>query len=384
LEHAVYSQGKVLLVTNDLGPRAGGIETFILGLIEGLPKDSLIVYTSTQPGDKEFDQQLLAKFGVVVIRDRAKVLLPTPRINRKAASILKEHQITRVWFGAAAPLALMASKLRAAGAKHIVALTHGHELWWAKVFVLRSLIKKIVKDVDYLGYLGNYTQSVLINTGDKNKFVQIAPGIDTNYFSPRAKNQELVLKHRLDGRRVIVCVGRLVHRKGQDQLIKAMPEVLRQFPDAVLLFVGDGPIKSMLENSARQLGVSNHIIFAGKISHTDLTDYICLGEIFAMPVRSRFFGLEVEGLGIVYLEASACGLPVIAGNSGGAPDAVLPDITGLVIDGTSTSQTADAICRLLEDPIGAKQMGQAGRGWVIENWKNSHWSNKFNELLFRD
>ena len=355
-----------------------------MGLIEGLPKNSLIVYTSTQPGYKEFDQQLMDKFGVVVIRDRAKVLLPTPRINRRAASILREYKITRVWFGAAAPLALMASKLRSAGAKHIVALTHGHELWWAKIFVLKSLMKKIVKDVDYLGYLGNYTRSVLVNTGDQNKFVQIAPGIDTTYFSPRAKNKELILKHRLDQRRVIVCVGRLVHRKGQDQLIEAMPEVLRKFPDAVLLFVGDGPIKSMLKNSARQLGVSNQIAFAGKVSHSDLADYICLGEIFAMPVRSRFFGLEVEGLGIVYLEASACGLPVIAGKSGGAPDAVIPEVTGLVIDGTSTSQIADAICKLLKDPIGAKHMGQAGRGWVIENWKNSHWSNKFNELLFRN
>jgi len=353
-------------------------------LIEGLPKNSLIVYTSTQPGFKEFDQQLLDKYGVKVIRDRAKVLLPTPRINKRAAKILKENDISRVWFGAAAPLALMSNRLRTAGAKHIVVLTHGHELWWAKIFMLKSLMKKIVNDVDSLGYLGNYTKSVLTKLGDHNKFVQIAPGIDTSYFTPRAINKELVAKHRLEGRRVIVSVGRLVHRKGQDKLIEAMPEVLMKFPDAVLLFVGDGPIKGMLKNSARQLGVSNHIAFAGKVSHSSLPDYICLGEVFAMPVRSRFFGLEVEGLGIVYLEASACGLPVIAGNSGGAPDAVIPNVTGLVVDGTDKSEIADAICRLLKDPIVAKQMGQAGRGWVIENWKNSQWSNKFNELLFRN
>ena len=353
-------------------------------MIEGLPKNSLTVYTSTQPGFKEFDQQLLDKYGVIVIRDRAKVLLPTPRINKRAARILKENNISRVWFGAAAPLALMANSLRAAGAKHIVALTHGHELRWAKIFLFKNLMRKIVNDVDYLGYLGNYTKSVLTKIGDQSKFVQIAPGIDTSYFTPRAINKELVLKHRLEGRRVVVCVGRLVHRKGQDQLIEAMPEVLMKFPDAVLLFVGDGPIKGMLKNSARQLGVSNHIAFAGKVSHSSLPDYICLGEVFAMPVRSRFFGLEVEGLGIVYLEASACGLPVIAGNSGGAPDAVVPNVTGLVVNGTNKSEIADAICRLLKDPVAAKQMGQAGRGWVIENWKNSNWSNKFNELLFRN
>ena len=140
----------------------------------------------------------------------------------------------------------------------------------------------------------------------------------------------------------------------------------------------------MLKNSARQLGVTNSIAFTGKVSHGDLPDYISLGEIFAMPVRSRFFGLEVEGLGIVYLEASACGLPVIAGNSGGAPDAVLKDVTGLVVDGTSSGEIADAICKLLDDPIQAKQMGQAGRGWVIDNWQLSIWSDKFNKLLLNN
>lgn len=373
------------MVTNDLGPRAGGIETFILGLIAGLPKDSLIVYTSSQPGAAEFDKQLFEKHGVEVIRDRAKILLPTPRITRKAAKILKHYQITRVWFGAAAPLALMSGKLRAAGAKHIIALTHGHELWWSRIFILRSLMQKIVKQVNYLGYLGAYTKSVLMKLeNSESKFIQIAPGIDTEYFSPQPKNQQLIVKHRLDQRRVIVSVGRLVHRKGQDQLIQALPKVLIKHPDAVLLFVGDGPIKSMLQNLARQLGVTNNIAFTGKVSHIDLPAYISLGEIFAMPVRSRFFGLEVEGLGIVYLEASACGLPVIAGNSGGAPDAVLKDVTGLIVDGTSSDEIADAICKLLDDPIRAKQMGQAGRGWVIDNWQISIWSDKFNKLLFKN
>jgi len=344
----------------------------------------LIIYTSTQPGYQEFDQQLLIKYGAIVIRDRAKILLPTFRVSKKAAKILNQYGISRVWFGAAAPLALMANRLRSAGAKHIVALTHGHELWWAKVFVLNTLMRKIVKDTDYLGYLADYTRSVLIKIGDPNKFVQIAPGIDTAQFAPQVKNYELIEKHRLEGRRVIVCVGRLVHRKGQDQLIKSLPKIIKEFPDAVLLFVGDGPIKSMLKNSARQLGVINNIVFAGKVSHTQLADYICLGEVFAMPVRSRFFGLEVEGLGIVYLEASACGLPVIAGNSGGAPDAVLENVTGLIVDGTNEDQISNAICRLLSNPTDAKNMGEAGRGWVIENWKREHWSAKFNELLFKN
>ena len=385
MEHAVYSDKKVLLVTNDLGPRAGGIETFVLGLIEGLPKDSLIIYTSSQKGDKAFDAQLLEKFGAVVIRDRAKMLLPTPRITRKAVKILKQQQIKNVWFGAAAPLALMAGKLRSAGASNIVALTHGHEVWWAKIPILKSLLKKIIKDVDHLGYLGDFTKGEIAKISNQpQKFLQIAPGIDTEHFAPKKVRGDLVEKYRLDGRRVIVSVGRLVHRKGQDELVKAMPKILEQFPDAILLFVGEGPIKQMLFNSAKQLGVLPKVLFTGRVSHHDLPDYICLGEIFAMPVRSRFSGLEVEGLGIVYLEASACGLPVIVGNSGGAVDAVLDKKTGLLVDGTKSDQIADAICELLANPERAKQMGSDGREWVINNWQLSNWSAKFNKVLINN
>ena len=385
LELAVYSDKKVLLVTNDLGPRAGGIETFILGLLEGLPKNSLLIYTSSQKGHAPFDAQLLEKFGATVIRDRAKILLPTPRITRKAVGILKQYEIQNVWFGAAAPLGLMASQLRNGGASNIVALSHGHEVWWAKIPILKQILRKIIKDVDKLGYLGAFTKNEISKaTTEVNKLVQIAPGIDTNYFQPKKPNPALIAKYQLEGRRVIVCVARLVHRKGQDQLIKALPSILEKFPDAILLIVGQGPIEQMLRNSARQLGITHKVIFTGRVPHGDLADYICLGEVFAMPVRSRFFGFEVEGLGIAYLEASACGLPVVVGNSGGATDAVIDQVTGLLVDGTNVNEITDAICRLLADPAKAQAMGQAGRGWVISDWQLSNWSAKFNNLLIRN
>jgi phosphatidylinositol alpha-1,6-mannosyltransferase len=182
---------------------------------------------------------------------------------------------------------------------------------------------------------------------------------------------------------VIVCVGRLVHRKGQDKLIEAMPQILKSFPDAVLLLVGEGPIKSMLDKSIRHHGLENNVIFTGRVQFADLPKYIQLGEIFAMPSRDRFFGLEVEGLGIVYLEASACGVPVIVGKSGGAPDAVLENKTGLIVDGTNPDEIADAVCKLLKDKELAKQMGRAGRDWVVENWQWKIWSDKFNKLINR-
>ena len=375
---------KILLVTNDLGPRAGGIESFVLGLLERVEPNSVVILTSKQKNSDLFDRELLKKYGTVVIRDRSKILLPTPRTMRKAIKIMKEYQATTVWFGAAAPLALMAKQLRKSGAKKIVALTHGHEVWWAKLPIFRSAIAKISRDVDTLTYLGDFTKNAMLPViSDTSKLVKIAPGIDVNHFSPSEIDLKLIEKYKLQNRRVIVSVGRLVHRKGQDKLIEAMPEVLKRYPDAVLLLVGQGPIKSMLEKLIRHHGLENSVIFAGRIQFADLPKYIQLGEIFAMPSRDRFFGLEVEGLGIVYLEASACGVPVIVGKSGGAPDAVIENKTGLTVDGTNPKEISEAVCKLLSDKKLAKQMGEEGRKWVVDNWRWEIWSDKFNKLLSR-
>jgi len=375
---------KILLVTNDLGPRAGGIESFVLGLLERVEPNSVVILTSKQKNSDPFDRELLKKYGAVVIRDRSKILLPTPRVTRKAKRIMKEYQAKTIWFGAAAPLAFMAKRLRNAGGKNIVALTHGHEVWWAKLPIFRSAIAKISRDVDTLTYLGDFTKNAMLPViADSSKLVKIAPGIDVKHFSPSEIDLKLVEKYKLQNRRVIVSVGRLVHRKGQDKLIEAMPEILKKYPDAVLLLVGQGPIKSMLDKLIRHHGLENHVIFTGRIQFADLPKYIQLGEIFAMPSRDRFFGLEVEGLGIVYLEASACGVPVIVGKSGGAPDAVIENKTGLTVDGTSSKEIAEAVCKLLSDTKLAKQMGDEGRKWVVENWRWEIWSDKFNKLLTR-
>jgi phosphatidylinositol alpha-1,6-mannosyltransferase len=137
----------------------------------------------------------------------------------------------------------------------------------------------------------------------------------------------------------------------------------------------------MLDKLIRHHGIEHNVIFTGRIKFDDLPKYIQLGELFAMPSRDRFFGLEVEGLGIVYLEASACGVPVIVGKSGGAPDAVLENQTGLIVDGTSKEEISAAICKLLADKDLAAQMGQRGREWVDQNWRWQIWSEKFNSLL---
>jgi phosphatidylinositol alpha-1,6-mannosyltransferase len=373
---------KILLITNDLGPRAGGIESFILGLLKRLPHNSVIVYTSSQSKSESFDKDLFDKYGVIIIRDRSKILLPTPRITRRAVKLMNQFDAKLIWFGAAAPLALMAAHLRKNGANRIIALTHGHEVWWAKLPIFRQLLSKISKDVDVLTYLGEYTKNAIKKVvSDQSKLIKIAPGIDVDHFQPSEKSNDLIHKLNISNRPVIVSVGRLVHRKGQDKLIVAMSQVIKDFPTAVLLLVGEGPIKYMLQKLVQHHSLEKNVIFAGRVQLDELPRYIQLGQIFAMPARDRFFGLEVEGLGIVYLEASACALPVIVGDSGGAPDAVISEKTGLIVDGTSPDQIANSIKTLLQQPELAKSYGSAGREWVVNEWRWEIWSKRFNSLL---
>jgi phosphatidylinositol alpha-1,6-mannosyltransferase len=310
-------------------------------------------------------------------------LLPTPRVAQNLARIVKESNIQVAAFGAAAPLGLLSASMKKAGVRKTVALTHGHEVWWAKVFPFNFALRKIGSSIDSLTYLGEFTQQAIARSLSKasaQKMIKIAPGIDVDHFSPQNSTQ-LRKDLKIDNKRVIVSVGRLVHRKGQDHLIQALPEILKSVPDAHILMVGQGPYLSHLQKLVHNLNLVDHVSFIGRIQYAQLPQYICAGDIFAMPSRSRFFGLEVEGLGIVYLEASACGLPVIAGSSGGAPDAVLEGVTGIVVDGENDQEIAAAVIKMLQDSDGSKAMGLAGREWIIENWRWEIWSERFNKLL---
>ena len=375
---------KVLCITNDFGPRAGGIETFVIGLIERMPHGTVVVYTSSQSNSEVFDNNWLQKFGVEVIRDKSNVLLPSFRVGRAVRSQLKARGITTVFFGAAAPLGLLSHGLRRAGVERIVALTHGHEVWWAKVWPFSIAMRRIGKGVDVLTYLGEYTRNEIaqaLSPHSQEAMVRVAPGIDTEHFAPRPDSAVLRRDLKLEDKAVIVSVGRLVHRKGQDFLIRALPQILQAVPNAHILFVGEGPYKKELMKIAQECGVRDNVTFVGRVQYSDLPRYICVGDIFAMPSRSRLAGLEVEGLGIVYLEASACGLPVIGGISGGAPDAVLEGVTGFSVDGTSADAIAQAAISLLSNPADAREMGAHGRNWIVDQWRWKIWSDKFNDLL---
>lgn len=363
---------KILLLTNDFGPRAGGIETFIIGLLERIPRGEVLVYTSKQDGHEEYDQYWLDNFGVEVLRDKTKILLPSPRVIRKIRRLIREKKIEVIWFGAAAPLALSARWLRIGETKKLVALTHGHEVWWSKIPPFSMLMKEMAKHVDHFGYLAEYTANALARVIPRNKLIKIVPGIDIKHFTP----------HKVEKvRPTIISVGRLVHRKGQDRLVEALSIVKAAIPDVELIFIGEGPYRSELNRLVKKYNLESSVRFIGRVDYKELPKYFSLGDVFAMPSRNRLLGLEVEGLGIVYLEASACGLPVIVGDSGGAPDAVIEGETGYLVNGNDVERIAARAIELLTDRELRSRLGQRGRTWVESDWNWDIWSKRFNDLV---
>lgn len=367
---------RVLVITNDFGPRAGGIESFVQALVERMPHASVVLYTSRQSASDDFDRDFSTRTGAIIVRDKSKILLPTPRVLARAKRMLREYQISTVWFGAAAPLAIMAGALRKAGATRILATTHGHEVWWSRTPVMRSAIRSMGKNVDALTYLGPYTASYLAKAAPEAHLVRLTPGVDVEHFRRTTPHE---IRQRMTGP-VLVCVSRLVHRKGQDRLIQALPIVRQVFPQASLLFVGAGPREPYLRRSAHSLGVASAVHFTGRVSYQELPSYFCAGDLFVMPTRSRLAGLEVEGLGMVYLEASACELPVVAGRSGGSPDAVIDGKTGIVVD-DDVDVIAQTCIDLLAEPSRMAQMGRAGRQWVEQEWQWSTIAAEHQRLL---
>jgi phosphatidyl-myo-inositol dimannoside synthase len=370
--------GRTLVITNDFPPRPGGIQTFGYEIVRRFEPDSVTVLTSDWEGAVEFD----AAQDFKVIRASTKTLLPSKSTLAMAREIVVSENITRVLFGAAAPLGLLASPLRKLGVKNIVGMTQGHETGWAMTPGTRQALRKIGNNTDYLTYISEYTHQKIakaLSPQAAARMRRIVPGVNITEFSPANSSSGNDLRAELGwtDRPVIVCVSRLMARKGQDELIQALPMVQKTSPMASLIIVGEGPYRKDLESLIKKFGLEKFVHLTGKVSQSDLSKWYAAGDIFAMPCRTRMGGWDVEGLGIVFLEGSATGLPVVVGDSGGAIDAVLDGETGYLVDGSNTNEIAQRISYLISNPDVAKKMGEAGRNWVTQEWT---WDQNFKRL----
>ena len=360
---------RILLVTNDFPPRRGGIQSYLEQFVRRLAATGdhdLTVYAPQWKGAEDYDRA--APFRIV--RHPGTLMLPEPGVDRRMRALIRDGGIETVWFGAAAPLALLATRARSAGAQRVLASTHGHEVGWSMVPGARSALRRIGDSTDAITYVSRYTRGRFAAAfGPRAGLEYLPSGVDTERFRPDpAARTELRDRYRLGERPTVVCVSRLVPRKGQDMLIAAWRQISRRVGEAALVIVGSGPYEQTLQRLAEENGVAAEVVFTGAVPTAELPAHYAMADVFAMPCRTRGAGLDVEGLGIVFLEASATAIPVVAGRSGGAPETVLDGVTGQVVDGRDVDELAEVISGLLGDPDRAQRMGQAGRQWVGRDW----------------
>lgn len=372
---------RTLLVTNDFPPRPGGIQSYLQALAGQLPPDELVVYAPRWRGDSHTEFDAEQKYQVV--RHPTTLMLPTPAVLRRARKLLRAERCDTVWFGAAAPLALLSPMLRRMGAERILASTHGHEVGWSMVPGGRQALRAIGEHTDVVTYVSKYTRARFASAFGPNAALEyLPPGVDTETFRPDpAAREELRRRYGLGDRPTVLCLSRLVPRKGQDALIVAMRRIRERVPGAVLVIAGGGPYQERLRVLAHACGVTDSVVFVGRVPAAELAAHHTIADVFAMPARTRGAGLDVEGLGIVYLEASATGVPVVAGRSGGAPETVIEGKTGRVVDGRREDEIVEAICGLLADRDAAAAMGAAGRKWVEQHWRWDTLGARLRQLL---
>ncbi|MEX0825425.1 MAG: glycosyltransferase family 4 protein [Acidimicrobiia bacterium] len=334
---------RVLLVTNDFPPKPGGIQQYLNGLVAAFPGEIRVLAPR--------DDSAGPRDGVV--RGHRRFMWPSRRTRRWVASQVADFQPDVVLFGAPHPLAHLGPRLREETGVPYAVLCHGAEVTMPAAFpVTRQLVKYPLRRADAVLAVSTYTAGRVERLAGRPVRV-VGVGVDPA-FGPGA----------VPASAVVGCVSRFVPRKGQGRVLTAVARLRREGRDVSALLVGAGRDEARLRRLADRLGVPTR--FEVGVPYSRLPSLYREMSVFAMPCRSRWLGLEVEGLGVVYLEAAATGLPVITGGSGGAPETIDPGVTGFVVD--SDDALFDALRRLVDDPNLATSMGQSGGKWIAERF----------------
>jgi phosphatidylinositol alpha-1,6-mannosyltransferase len=349
-----------LVVTNDYPPRVGGIQRTLEALVDQLPPDRVSVFCPDWDEAEAFD----AAAPYRVLRQPERFLWPTPGVARRVEEAVGETGAEVVLFGATYPLAMIGPRLAARGIPYLAA-AHGFEYWLSVMPGAHSLMRYATSKAARVPVMCSAFIARTVRTAVPARVPVsvLYPGADIEAFHPDLPTDDLRERYGVGDRPLVVCVSRLVARKGQDVLIEGMSEVRRRVPDATLLIVGGGPYEEHLRDLAGE-APEGSVIFAGQVSEEELPRHYAMGDVFAMPCRTRLGGLEVEGWGNVFIEAAACGRPVVVGDSGGAREALVDGETGILVDGADVASVADAVAALLGDPALARRMGEAGRARV--------------------
>jgi phosphatidyl-myo-inositol dimannoside synthase len=349
-----------LLVTNDFPPKIGGIQSYLWELWRRLPSEDVTVLTSAYQGANTFDTDQPFR----IVRTREPVLLPSPVVTRRIKRLAVQTGATAVVLDPALPLGLVGPGL---GLPYAVVL-HGAEIAVpGRLPASRQLLARVISGAQLVIAAGGYPEAegrrAVGDNGSFPKVVQVPPGVDTTRFRPLAAIDRAAARARLGlpaGGQLVVSVSRLVPRKGMDTLIEAAARLGPDHPDLTVAIAGSGRDRSRLERMVRRSGAPVRML--GRVPEIELPSLYGCADVFAMCCRSRWRGLEQEGFGIVFLEAAACGVPSVAGDSGGAAEAVADGVTGLVVtEPDDPAEVAAGIGRLIEHPDLASKQGQAAR-----------------------
>lgn len=335
---------RLLLVTNDFPPRPGGIQQYLGNLVEAFPGEVRVL----APAESD-------DAGSGVIRADRRFMWPTRRVRRWVEEHIDRFRPDIVLFGAPHPLPWLGPALRAATGVPYAVICHGAEVTIPAAFpVSRQMLRRPLRRADALFAVSRFTAGRVERLAGRPVHY-LGAGVDVNEFVPGPAPA---------GVPVVGCVSRFVPRKGQRRVLEAVARLRRRGIEADVLLVGKGRDERRLRGLADSLGVPTR--FEVAVPWEALPGLYREMTVFAMPCRSRWMGLEVEGLGLVFLEAAAAGLPVLAGDSGGSPETVVPGVTGYVVAGGEDLE--EGLARLLTDRVEAARMGEAGRRWVLDHY----------------
>lgn len=363
-----------LVVTSSFLPGRGGIESYLAELCAELsPRLGVLAPV-------ERDGAPIPRLPYPAIGCSTSMLRPGRAVVDAIVETARSLDTDRILFGTPWPLLLTAPALRRAGLRY-GAIVHGAELVApAAVPGLRGALGRALRAADVLYAVSAHTAERVrrLGGGARANVRRLGGGaglnvevlharVDVDRFNPDAGGSDV--RRRLGipaGAPLVACFGRLVARKGIDRLIDVLPDVAGRVPGTMLVVGGTGPRAASLRRQAAQLGAP--VVFVGRVADDEAPAFYAAANVFALPVADRWFGLEIEGLGVVLLEAAACGVPCVTGRSGGTPEAVVDGTTGFVVDARDRASLVDKLAWPLEHPELARRMGFAGRSYVTREF----------------
>jgi phosphatidylinositol alpha-1,6-mannosyltransferase len=348
-----------LLVTNDFPPKIGGIQSYLHELWRRLPVDDATVFTTPYDGAAAWDAQQAFR----VVRARERVLLPTPSLATRIDALAREVDASVILLDPWLPLGHLGPRLTAAP---YVVIVHGAEVTVpGRLPGSRHLGGRVLRGAAGIVAAGHYpAREAERAAGGALRGVVVPPGVDVGRFVPLADADRRAVRATFgleSDRPLVLGVSRLVPRKGFDVLIDAVAGL----PDVQLAIAGAGRDRARLERRARERGVDDRTRFLGRVpDDASFPQLYSCADVFAMPCRDRWGGLEAEGFGIVFLEAAAAGVPAVAGRSGGSHEAVVDGETGFVVDGRALDVRGALSALLADDGLRAR-MGAAARARAV-------------------